>query len=46
LYEPETVIVPRVVGLYLPFEGGKPLVDALISELSKGRVHWRRITKE
>ncbi len=42
LYEDETVKSPRVVGLYLPFPGGKPLVNAIISELSKKRVPWRR----
>jgi len=42
LYADETVKSPRVVGLYLPFQGGKPLVNALISELSKRRVRWER----
>lgn len=42
LYSDETVKSPRVVGLYLPFPGGKPLVNALISELSKKRVPWTR----
>nr|WP_298167026.1 hypothetical protein [uncultured Pseudomonas sp.] len=42
LYEDGTVVVPRVVGLYLPFPGGKPLVNAIISELSKERVVWNR----
>jgi hypothetical protein len=42
LYADETAVSPRVVGLYLPFPGGKPLVNALISELSKERVVWRR----
>lgn len=42
LYADETVKSPRVVGLYLPFPGGKPLVNALISELSKKRVEWMR----
>ncbi|MCX6921910.1 MAG: hypothetical protein NT154_01635 [Verrucomicrobia bacterium] len=45
LYVPETVVVPRAVGLYLPFPGGKPLVNAIISELSKDRIQWTRITK-
>ncbi len=40
LYADETVKSPRVVGLYLPFPGGKPLVNALISELSKQPVQW------
>lgn len=40
LYSDETITSPRVVGIYLPFPGGKPLVNALISELSKERVVW------
>ena len=42
LYENGTVVNPRVVGMYLPFPGGKPLVNAIISELSKKRVVWYR----
>jgi hypothetical protein len=42
LYANETITSPRVVGLYLPFPGGKPLVNALISELSKNRADWPR----
>jgi hypothetical protein len=42
LYADETSVSPRVVGLYLPLAGGKPLVNALISELSKERPVWRR----
>jgi len=42
LYAPETITSPRVVGLYLPFPGGRALVNALISELSKERVEWFR----
>lgn len=42
LYADETAVSPRVVGIYLPFPGGKPLVNALISELSKQRVEWPR----
>jgi hypothetical protein len=42
LYADETIKSPRVVGLYLPFPGGKPLVNALISELSRKRVQWPR----
>lgn len=41
LYADETVKSPRVVGMYLPFPGGKPLVNALISELSKQPVEWQ-----
>jgi hypothetical protein len=42
LYNDDTVKSPRVVGLYLPFPGGRPLVNALISELSKTRLKWER----
>ncbi|MEK8028651.1 hypothetical protein [Pseudaquabacterium rugosum] len=42
LYASETITSPRVVGLYLPFPGGRALVNALISELSKERVEWYR----
>jgi len=41
LYADETVKAPRVVGMYLPFPGGKPLINALISELSKQPVEWQ-----
>lgn len=40
LHQQETIKTPRVVGLYLPFPGGKPLVNALISELSRNPVKW------
>jgi len=40
LHQAETIKFPRVVGLYLPFPGGKPLVNALISELSRKPVTW------
>ncbi len=40
LHQKETLKFPRVVGLYLPFPGGKPLVNALISELSSKPVSW------
>lgn len=42
LYADDTVVQPRVVGIYLPFPGGKPLVNAIISELSTERVEWKR----
>jgi hypothetical protein len=42
LYKDGTTVSPRVVGLYLPFPGGKPLVNAIVSELSKKRVEWNR----
>jgi len=42
LYAEETAKSPRVVGIYLPFPGGKPLVNAIISELSRERVEWPR----
>lgn len=40
LHEQNTINSPRVVGLYLPVPGGKALVNALISELSKDAVEW------
>lgn len=40
LHSDDTWIAPRVVGLYLPFPGGKALVNALISELSKKELEW------
>ncbi len=42
LHSDETIVWPRVVGLYLPLPGDKALVNALISELSKQRVEWPR----
>lgn len=42
LYEEGTIVAPRVVGLYLPFPGGEPLVNAIVSELSKEQVVWER----
>jgi hypothetical protein len=44
LYEQGTVLAPRVVGLYLPFAGGKSLVNAIISELAKQPVEWKPTT--
>lgn len=40
LHQTDTIKTPRVVGLYLPIPGGKPLVNAIISELSKSPVFW------
>lgn len=40
LHSPETWIAPRVVGLYLPFPGGKALMNALVSELSTQELVW------
>jgi hypothetical protein len=43
LYDEKTATSPRVVGIYLPFPGGKPLVNAIISEISKGdAISWTR----
>jgi len=44
IYEPDTDIVPRVVGLYLPFKGGKPLVNAIISALATEPIPWVPLT--
>jgi hypothetical protein len=40
LYESETVVRPRVVGMYLPFHGGQPLVNGVISALSAKPLKW------
>lgn len=42
LYDNETVKSPRVVGLYLPFRGDTSIVNAIISELSKGPIYWEK----
>lgn len=42
LYAGDTVVSPRVVGLYLPFPGGKALVNRIISAISNDRVVWKR----
>jgi len=42
LYDDKTAVSPRVVGIYLPFPGGKPLVNAIISEMSKVGIQWKR----
>lgn len=42
LYEDGTIVQPRVVGIYLPFPGGKALVNSIVSELSSARVVWYR----
>ena len=49
LYDEKTATALRVVGMYLPFPGGKSLVNAIISEISKGKsITWMRpcATKE
>lgn len=40
LYDKDTVISPRVLGMYLPFRVTRPLVNSIISELSKSPVPW------
>jgi hypothetical protein len=40
LHQPDVVKLPRVVGLYLPMPGGRQLVNALVSELSREPVEW------
>lgn len=43
LYDKETVKSPRIVGIYLPFEGSKKLVNAIISEISKSdSLNWKQ----
>lgn len=43
LYDEETTIYPRIVGLYLPFEADKALINAIISELSAHPPQWKRL---
>ncbi len=45
LYDSDTALAARVVGLYLPFPADKPLVSAIISEISSDPVKWCRISK-
>lgn len=43
LYDEKTATVPRVVGIYLSIPGGKTLVNAIISELSRSNsIFWSR----
>ncbi|GIU32986.1 hypothetical protein [Shewanella sp. MBTL60-007] len=42
LYEEGTIVQPRVVGIYLPFPGGKALINSIISEISRAKVVWKR----
>lgn len=42
LYEEGTIVQPRVVGIYLPFPGGKALINSVISEISRAKVVWKR----
>lgn len=40
LYDEDTQIAPRVVGLYLPFPADRPLVNEIISHLSHTPPRW------
>ena len=43
LYDNEnTIISPRVVGIYKPIEGGTDVINAIIADLAKSRVKWHR----
>lgn len=42
LHKEGTVIIPRAVGLYLPFPGEQSLVNAIVSQLSAKPVGWNR----
>ena len=42
LYADETIVAPRVVGIYLPLPANKNLINLLISELSRSPVIWER----
>jgi hypothetical protein len=45
LYEADTVVVPRVVGMYLPFPADKKVINAIISEISREPVKWHPPTR-
>ncbi len=40
LYEKDTIVQPRVVGIYLPFPASKALVNSIISQLAQSSVSW------
>jgi len=40
LYSPETIVMPRIVGMYLPLGGDKSLVNGIISQLAREPVLW------
>ena len=41
LYEKDTVVRPRVVGIYVPFRADIDLVNKIVSEMSKDPVIWK-----
>jgi hypothetical protein len=41
LYDKDTQVTPRVVGMYLPLEGDKVLINAIMSELANTPIPWR-----
>ena len=45
IYDDNTVKSARVLGLYLPFPGGKPLVNSIISAISGKGITWKRPCK-
>lgn len=40
LYDGDTTVVPRIVGMYLPFEADRDLINRVISALSKNPPDW------
>ena len=46
LYDPTTLISPRVVGIYNPIGGGQEVVNGIISVLSSDPIPWRRPCSE
>lgn len=43
MYDQETLVTPRVTGLYLPFpDGNDRLVNLIISELASAPIIWNR----
>lgn len=41
LHEADTIVSPRIVGLYLPFPADKKLVNAIIGALASKDIDWR-----
>ena len=41
LHEDDTVVYPRVVGMYLPFEADKSLVNGIVSKIAHSPTLWQ-----
>lgn len=42
LYDPDTYVYPRIVGLYLPLRGNQQLVNSIIAQMSDDTIIWPR----